>query len=75
MRNAGLPVFVYRGRFQNSGKSYFAICAGLFADINEAKKYMEDIDEKKILQLTGLSIKDRFLKSFQLIGAENNEKK
>ncbi|WGS65257.1 hypothetical protein [Marinitoga aeolica] len=75
LRNAGLPVFVYRGRFQNSGKNYFAICAGLFADIDEAKEYMKNINEKKILQLTGLSIKDRFLKSFELIGEENNEKK
>ncbi|SHF13513.1 hypothetical protein SAMN02745164_01854 [Marinitoga hydrogenitolerans DSM 16785] len=75
LRNAGLPVFVYKDRFQNSGKSYFAICSGLFADINEAKKYSEKIDEDRILQLTGLSVKDRFLKSFNLIGNKKNEEK
>ncbi|GAB6188443.1 hypothetical protein JCM30566_01820 [Marinitoga arctica] len=74
LRNAGIPVFVYRGRFQNSGKNYFAICSGLFPDINIAKKYSDNIDEEKVLQLTGLSIKDRFLKSFDLIGVNENEK-
>jgi hypothetical protein len=69
LRNAGIPVFVYNGRFQNSGKNYFAICSGLFTNINDAKTYMENaIDEDNILQLTGLSVKDRFLKSFNLIG-------
>lgn len=73
LRNAGIPVFVYRGRFKNSGKNYFAICSGLFPDIDEAEEYSDKIDEEKVLQLTGLSIKDRFLKSFNLIGAEENE--
>lgn len=68
LRNAGIPVFVYKGRFQNSGKNYFAICEGLFGDITEAKNYMGKIDEKKILQLTGLSVADRFLKSFIIFG-------
>ncbi|KAF2955903.1 hypothetical protein [Marinitoga sp. 38H-ov] len=69
LRNAGIPVFVYNGRFKNSGKNYFAICAGLFTNINDAKNYMENyIDEENILQLTGLSVKDRFIKSFNLIG-------
>ncbi|KLO20895.1 hypothetical protein [Marinitoga sp. 1155] len=73
LRNAGLPVFVYRGRFKNSGKNYFAICSGLFSEIENAKKYLKRIDEKKILQLTGLSVKDRFLKSFELVGENENE--
>ncbi|AEX86326.1 hypothetical protein XO10_09630 [Marinitoga sp. 1135] len=68
LRNAGIPVFVYKGHFKNSGKSYFAICAGLFPDITLAKNYLESIDDEKIKQLTGISVKDRFLKSFTLIG-------
>lgn len=62
LRKSGLPVYVLNS-YTQSNNEYFAIMAGIFDNYSEAMDYLKNMDEEKFQNLTGLSIKDRFLKS------------
>lgn len=62
LRKSGLPVYILNS-YTQSNNEYFAIMVGLFEEYAEAFEYLKNMDEDKFQNLTGLSIKDRFLKS------------
>jgi len=62
LRNAGMPVYVFNGKFQQSNEDYYAIATSFFFNRADADKFRLEMDEDLIVELTGLSTKDRFLK-------------
>ncbi|PNR94485.1 hypothetical protein [Petrotoga sp. 9PWA.NaAc.5.4] len=70
LRKAGIPAIVFNGKFQTSNEDYWSILVGIFETLNEAQQYMRNMDEEKIYELTGLSIKDRFTKGVYFNGTE-----
>lgn len=69
LRKSGLPVYVLNA-YTQSNNEYFAIMVGLFEEYSEAMNYLESMDEERFLNLTGLSIKDRFLKAINFFNVE-----
>ncbi len=69
LRKSGLPVYVLNA-YTQSNNEYFAIMVGLFEEYSEAIAYLENMDEERFLNLTGLSIKDRFLKALNFYNIE-----
>lgn len=69
LRKSGLPVYILNA-FTQSNNEYFAIMTGLFEEYSEALEYLEGMDEERFRNLTGLSIKDRFLKSINFYSVE-----
>lgn len=70
LRKSGLPVYILNS-YTQSNNEYFAIMTGLFEEYSEALEYLENMDEERFRNLTGLSIKDRFLKSISFYSIEN----
>jgi len=69
LRKSGLPVYILNS-YTQSNNEYFAIMAGIFEEYSEALDYLKNMDENRFQNLTGLSIKDRFLKSITFYSDE-----